>query len=106
MGKRGRYRYRFDERVALRDVEDLLSLATLATESLHGRSQVRLDASFLVDAESRSCVVDATTAVGQDIARIFTGFLGRDLGEEAFRVERVTDHSEDEDQKASLAGVG
>jgi hypothetical protein len=36
-------------------------------------------------------VVDAATDVGRAIARIFTGFLSREFGEEAFKVERVGD---------------
>ena len=39
--------------------------------------------------KKRACVVDAGTEVGRHIARIFTGFLTREFGEEAFKVERV-----------------
>ena len=85
------YRYNFDTRVPIRDVEESLLLAVLATECLHGRSLVRLDASFCLDAKKRSCVVDAATEVGRAIARIFTGFITREFGEEAFKVERVGD---------------
>jgi len=83
------YRYNFDSKVPIRDVEESLLLAVLATESLHGRSLVRLDASFCLDSHKRSCIVDAATEVGRAIARIFTGFLTREFGEEAFKVERV-----------------
>ena len=83
------YRYNFDSKVPIRDVEESLLLAVLAAESLHGRSLVRLDASFCLDSHKRSCVVDAATEVGRAIARIFTGFLTREFGEEAFKVERV-----------------
>ncbi len=82
------YRYSFSAGVSLRDVEESLLLAVLATESLHGRSLVRLDASFCLDEKKQSCVVDAGTEVGRYIARIFTGFLTREFGEEAFTVER------------------
>ena len=44
------YRYNFNAKVPLQDVEDSLLLAVLATESLHGRALVRLDASFCLDA--------------------------------------------------------
>ena len=83
------YRYNFNAKVPLQDVEDSLLLAVLATESLHGRALVRLDASFCLDAGKRSCVVDAATDVGLAIARIFTGFLTREFGEEAFQVQRI-----------------
>ncbi len=82
------YRYSFSSGVSLREVEESLLLAVLATESLHGRSLVRLDASFCLDDKKQSCVVDAGTEVGRDIARIFTGFLTREFGEDAFTVER------------------
>ncbi len=83
------YRYRFKATVPLRGVEKSLLLALLATECLHGRSLVRLDASFCLDNDKRSCVVDAATEVGRAIARIFTGFLTREFGEKAFKVERI-----------------
>jgi len=83
------YRYNFDSKVPIRDVEESLLLAVLAAESLHGRSLVRLDASFCLDSQKRSCIVDAATEVGRAIARIFTGFLTREFGEESFKVERV-----------------
>ncbi len=63
----------FSDDVPLRDVEESLLLAVLATESLHGRSLVRLDASFCLDEKKRACAVDAGTEVGRHIARIFTG---------------------------------
>ena len=85
------YRYKFDTRVPIRDVEESLLLAVLAAESLHGRSLVRLDASFCLNTRKRSCVVDSATEIGRAIARIFTGFLTREFGEEAFKVERVGD---------------
>ena len=87
------YRYNFNAKVPLRDVEESLLLAVLATESLHGRALVRLDATFCLDAGKRSCVVDAATDVGRAIARIFTGFLTREFGEEAFKVERIAAES-------------
>ena len=83
------YRYHFAATVPLRDVENSLLLAVLATECLHGRSLVRLDASFCLENDKRACVVDAATEVGLAIARIFTGFITREFGEKAFKVERV-----------------
>ena len=83
------YKYSFDGKVSLREVEESLLLAVLATESLYGRAQVRLDASFYLEKGKKACVIDASTEVGCHIARIFTGFLVQEFGEEAFRVERL-----------------
>jgi len=85
------YRYNFDSKIPIQEVEDSLLLAVLAAESLHGRSLVRLDASFRLNTKKRSCVVDSATEVGRAIARIFTGFLTREFGEESFKVERIHD---------------
>ncbi len=83
------YRYTFSEAIPPKDAREALLLATMAAESLHGRSGVHLDASFHLDEARRTCVVDAGTDVGRDIARIFTGYLSREFGEGAFRVERT-----------------
>jgi len=83
------YRYEFRRGVSLNDVEESLMLAVLAVECLHGRSRLRLDAAFRLDKENRCCVVDARSEVGRGIARIFTGFLTREFGEEAFTVKRT-----------------
>ncbi|MBU1319361.1 MAG: hypothetical protein KKG33_14225 [candidate division Zixibacteria bacterium] len=84
-------RYSFDSKVPIQDVEESLLLAVLATEFLYGRSMIRLHASFCLDPKKHSCVVDAATEVGWAISRIFTGFLTREFGEEAFKVVRVGD---------------
>lgn len=83
------YRYKISEDIIFRDVEESFLLAVMATESVYGRSLVRLDASFLLEREKRACVIDASTEVGRHIARIFTGFLTQEFGEEAFKVTRL-----------------
>ncbi len=84
----GIYRYEFGADVPLGDVEESLLLAVLAVESLHGRARVHLDASFRLDETTRTCVIDAGTEISRAIARIFTGFLTREFGERAFRIEK------------------
>ena len=82
------YRYVFADTTSMQAVEDTLLLSVMATEALHGRSGVNLDAEFSLDLQKRRCVVDAGTEVGRHIARIFTGFMTREFGEDAFKVER------------------
>jgi len=82
------YRYEFGKGVPMDDVEDTLMLSALAVECLHGRTQLRLDAAFRLDKEHNLCRVDARSAVGQSIARIFTGFLSREFGEHAFTIRK------------------
>jgi hypothetical protein len=42
-----------------------------------------------LDKAERTCTVDAETDVGITLARILTGLLTEEFGEEAYRVERV-----------------
>jgi len=84
------YKYVFDSSVDIADVETSLLLALLATESLHGESQVRLEAAHAMDTEGRACVIDAGGDVGRDLNRLFVGFVRREFGEGAFRVAHIT----------------
>jgi len=77
-------------------------LAIVAVESLRGDAVVRLDGACNLDVPGRVCVVDGDTDAGRSIARIFTGFLTRELGEDGFTVKRV---SLPEDQAVSLADI-
>ena len=84
-----RYRYTFVPTVEFEEIEASLVLALLAVESLHGESQTRLDAAHATDATNRVLVIDASTTVGQDLNRLFVGFLKREFGPDAFRVEHL-----------------
>ena len=75
------YKYRFDESVPAQELEDTFMLAMLAVESLHGRSRVRMEGRFNLDKARRTCVIDVSTDVGSDLARIFTGFATKEYGE-------------------------
>jgi hypothetical protein len=85
------YRYTFQPEVPLGDVQETLIMAILAGEALHGSAQLRLDATYHFDPDLRSCVIDATTAVGLHLNRLFVGFLRREFGEASFTVERIAD---------------
>ena len=83
------YKYKFLSRAALEEAEKTLLLATLAAEGLHGASRVRMDAVYVVDQTLFTIVVDAATAVGEDIASIFTAFVAEELGQNKFIVKRL-----------------
>jgi len=85
------YRYEFDETASTEDIESALLLAIWGCEALHGEAETRLDASHYLDPTKRALVVDASTPVGRDLNRLFTGFIGHELGPDAFAIEHVTD---------------
>jgi len=90
------YRYRFEKDVPMKEARGSLLLAILAAECLHGESRVRLDADYCFGPVRRTCVVDASTEVGRDICRIFTGFAIKEFGEDAFKVERLKRNKREE----------
>lgn len=98
--QRDLYRYRFSASVPTRDIESTLRLAFLATECLHGESQVRMDGTHLWDPTRRVCVIDGSTDVGHDANRLFVGFLRREYGDGAFRVDHVNAVTDRELQEA------
>ncbi len=86
------FRYRMSKAVAPADVEATLLRAILAVESLHGESETRMEVRHAWDESGRICVLDASTTVGRDLSRLFTGFLLREYGADGFRVERISLH--------------
>src|SRR5262245_7997896 len=95
------YRYSFSAKVPLEEIEASLLLAVFAAESLHGETEVRLSAAYAFDASGRVCVIDANTSVGRNLCRLFTGFLSREFGADAFRAERVESNGRTECQAAA-----
>ena len=87
---REQYSYQFEPTADMKAVEDLLLLAAMAAEGLHGRARIQLDAAFQFDATVRRAVIHAGSEVGATIARIFTALLSATIGELAFKVERIS----------------
>lgn len=83
------FRYRFDADVAFEDVEAALVLSLLACECLHGEVETRLHAKHAADAAKRACVVDVSTEVGRDLAKLFTGFVRHEIPERCFTVSHM-----------------
>jgi len=83
------YHYTFGADVPIEEVEATLLLAVLAAEGLHGEAEVRLEGAHSFDPGRRACAIEADTAVGRDINRLFVSFIRHEFGADAFRVERV-----------------
>lgn len=84
------YTYRFSSELDIAELQATLTLAIMATESLHGESRVRLEAGHSFDAANRCCKIDARNDVGRDLNRLFLGFISREFGADAFQVESVS----------------
>jgi hypothetical protein len=82
-----RYVYKFKDETSMEQASDLLLLSALATESLHGRSALRINADFLLENTKKTCQISSETKVGQDLAKIYTGLLSYHLGEHSYEVK-------------------
>ena len=80
------YRYQFEPDVPLEEAETSLVLAIIAAEALHGQPAVRLSLRYLFGEEKRACVIDGDNEVAHQVVLIFTQFLLRQFGDDAFQV--------------------
>jgi hypothetical protein len=94
--------FRFESSVAMGDVEATLTLSKLAAASLHGDDRVRLQARARIDHPGRACEIDMSSAVGQDLALIFGGYVRREFGDAAVQIECA---ESDTKEPALAAGV-
>ena len=72
-------------------IESHLALAIVAAECVFGKPRVRISAAYCLSQEKPQIAIDVSTEVGEHIAQVFTGLAMRDLGEEAYTVERMTE---------------
>jgi len=94
-------KFTFRPEVPVAEVESSLLLAVVGIESLHGDTRVRLELQHVLDPESGTCVIDATTEVGRDLTRLFTGYLQREFGAEAFVVLQIDGTANPADHSAA-----
>ncbi len=87
----GSWWFALERSVPLADAEMTLHLAMFAVEGLAGRARVHLDGRYRIDFDRHAIHINASSRVGRMVARIFAHFLLREFGEEAFRIERITD---------------
>jgi hypothetical protein len=82
----------FDASVDMTEVDNTLSLARVAVESIHGQDRVTLEMHATVDPPLRSCQIDTSLDLGRTLAVVFAGFVRREFGDDVVRVQRITTH--------------
>lgn len=83
------FRFAFRLGVNLTEVEATLHLAILAGEGLFGEARVRMEVAYHLDTPRWVVLLDGRTSAGDAVVRIFTAFITREFGEDAFGVRRV-----------------
>ncbi|MEX2388093.1 MAG: hypothetical protein WD534_09455 [Phycisphaeraceae bacterium] len=86
------YRYIFDRGVCFSEVCDTLHMALLAVTSMHGQTRVRLECAFECDEPAHAVVIDAASELGRQLNEIFSGFVAREFGDDAFVIQRPSEH--------------
>jgi hypothetical protein len=83
------YRITINCAAKVSDAEQTLHLAILAAEGLFGEAQVRMDTAYHLDEPRRVLIIDASTAVGRVVLRMFIALLLHEIGCDAFTIRRV-----------------
>ena len=82
-------RFSFKEASLKDEIEGDIALAIFTAECVYGRPRVRMEASYLVNDDGQSCVIDVEGESGEAAARVFTGLTTARVGEQAFSVKRL-----------------
>jgi hypothetical protein len=68
----------------------LLLLATRETELVFGRAKRKLETNSTLCPRRTVCTIEGGTECGEHLAKLLTGFLIQQVGDEGFRVRRWT----------------
>ncbi|NLF17830.1 MAG: hypothetical protein GX595_11325 [Lentisphaerae bacterium] len=96
------YRYQFEPDVPMEEAETSLVMAIIAAEALHGQPAVRLSLRYLFSEEKRACVIDGYNEIALHVVLVFTQFLLRQFGDDAFQVTQPARRR----PEAASAGAG
>jgi hypothetical protein len=84
--------YRFTVIKKGADAELLKALVLLAvkeTELIFGRARRKLETDFRISVKKPMCIVAGGTECGEHLAKLLSGFLIKQVGEDGFHVTRV-----------------
>ncbi len=98
------FRFSFRSGIDLIEVEATLHLAIVAAEGLFGEARVRMEVSYHVDAPHSVILIDGRTGAGDAVIRVFTAFITREFGEDAFEVRRTSQPITPQPEPAAAAG--
>ena len=87
------------------DVEGDMALAIFAAECVYGRPRVRMETSYLVDADGATCVLSLGGEAGEAEARVFTGLAAARVGEDGFTVRRLLESATETPVSSERVGV-
>lgn len=69
-------------------IEQDVALSLLVAEFIHGKSRLRLEASYDVNPGTGACALRMAGPAGETAALVFAGFCAARFGEEGYHVKR------------------
>jgi hypothetical protein len=67
----------------------LVALAVRETEVIFGRARRKLETDYAFLENKPVCAIEGGTECGEHLAKLLSGFLIKQVGEEGFKVERA-----------------
>ena len=83
------YRFTFDPDVDFTNVEDSLSRARAATESIHGSSRGALDRCCYPERQNHAVIINGSYSIGGTLACNLFELIRKTVPKDRFRLERV-----------------
>jgi hypothetical protein len=83
-------KFKFPEGTEKQFIEASMASAIFNAECVFGKPRVRVSCvAYYIADDSRQCVIDVSSEVGEHVAQVFTGIMMNVLGEEKFLVTRI-----------------
>ena len=83
------YRFTLAKGGSRKELQALLLLAVRETELVFGRAQRKLETDYRMAGAKPACTVEGGSECGEYLAKLLSGFLIKQVGENGFRVERL-----------------
>lgn len=71
-------------------LQAILTLAVKETEIIYGRAKLKLETDYKLELKRPACLIEGGTECGEHLAKLMSGFLIKQFGENGFRVARLT----------------
>ncbi|MCX5784566.1 MAG: hypothetical protein NTX59_02660 [Elusimicrobia bacterium] len=84
------YKFTVPKRGSAEILKAILTLAVRETEIIYGRAKLKLETDYKLPPNRPACLIEGGTECGEHLAKLMSGFLIKQFGENGFRVDRLT----------------
>ena len=83
------YKFTVPKRGNAEILKAILTLAVRETELIYGRARLKLETDYKLAPNRPVCLIEGGTECGEHMAKLMSGFLIKQFGENGFRVDRL-----------------